>query len=471
MSDYELVAGSTSQRISVWLADSSSSVGAGLASLLFNSAGLTCYYWREDEGNAGATAVTLATATRGTFTSSGFIEKDGTNTPGAYEFGVPNAALAAGAKWVRLMFKGATNLAQRTFVIRLLSVNPDDSVRMGMTALPNATASASNGLLINGSNAGTVTLAALTVTGATTHTGNVAMAAGLTITQSTTNGHGLSVTGNGTGHGVLATSGSGATGDGFKAVAASTNGNGVTFAKTGTGQDFNATSTPLTLAKSTNITGFNDIAATAIVSAGAITTSSGAVSNVTNVANATLTGDFTATMKASIGTAVAASAVAMVTGNVGGSVLGSVAGSVASVTARVTANTDQLAGQAVTAATGVAFPTTIASPTNITAGTITTVGTVTNGVTLAAAAIDSAALAATGKNAIADAFLDRADAIETGLTPRQNFRIGAAALFGTASGLATTTATYNAAVTASKARITATVDANGNRSAVTADGT
>jgi hypothetical protein len=39
------------------------------------------------------------------------------------------------------------------------------------------------------------------------------------------------------------------------------------------------------LAKTTNITGFNDIAATAIVSSGAITTSGGAVTNVTNVTN------------------------------------------------------------------------------------------------------------------------------------------------------------------------------------------
>jgi hypothetical protein len=53
----------------------------------------------------------------------------------------------------------------------------------------------------------------------------------------------------------------------------------------------------------------------------------------------------------------------------------------ASVTARVAANTDQLAGQTVTAAAGVTFPTSVASPTNITAGTITTVTTVTNRVT------------------------------------------------------------------------------------------
>ena len=52
------------------------------------------------------------------------------------------------------------------------------------TAFPDVAADAAGGLLINGSNSGTVTLAALTVSGATTLTGNVSMAAGLTVTQS-----------------------------------------------------------------------------------------------------------------------------------------------------------------------------------------------------------------------------------------------------------------------------------------------
>lgn len=50
---------------------------------------------------------------------------------------------------------------------------------------------------------------------------------------------------------------------------------------------------------------------------------------------------------------------------------------VTAVTNRVSANTDQLAGQTVTAAAGVTFPSSVASPTNITAGTLTTVTTVT----------------------------------------------------------------------------------------------
>lgn len=67
------------------------------------------------------------------------------------------------------------------------------------------------------------------------------------------------------------------------------------------------------------------LASTTNITAGTITT-------VTNLTNAPTAGDFTATMKTSIGTAVAGSAVASVTGNVGGNVTGSV-GSVANITA------------------------------------------------------------------------------------------------------------------------------------------
>lgn len=72
-------------------------------------------------------------------------------------------------------------------------------------------------------------------------------------------------------------------------------------------------------------------------------------------------------------------------------------------------------------------------------------------------------------NANADALLDRANAIETGLTLRQALRLLAAAAAGKLSGAATTTITIRNAVADSKARITATVDSDGNRSAITTD--
>jgi hypothetical protein len=78
-------------------------------------------------------------------------------------------------------------------------------------------------------------------------------------------------------------------------------------------------------------------------------------------------------------------------------------------------------------------------------------------------------LTTTERNAIADALLDRADAVETGLTPRGHFRLVSAAAAGKLSGAGGSTVAIRNAVQDSKARITATVDANGNRSAITWD--
>lgn len=73
-------------------------------------------------------------------------------------------------------------------------------------------------------------------------------------------------------------------------------------------------------------------------------------------------------------------------------------------------------------------------------------------------------------NANADALLDRAAGVETGWTIRQTMRIVLSVLAGKGSGLATTTAKYRD-MADSKDRITATVDADGNRTAVTRDAT
>lgn len=85
-------------------------------------------------------------------------------------------------------------------------------------------------------------------------------------------------------------------------------------------------------------------------------------------------------------------------------------------------------------------------------------------------AITSTGLAASAANEIADAALDRADAVEAGLTLRQALRLIAAAVAGKLSGGGTSTVTIRNAVADSKDRIVATTpDANGNRTAITVD--
>ncbi len=93
----------------MFIQDNSVTTGAGLTGLVFNAAGLTAYYYRE--GAASAVAITLATMTLGTWATGGFIVADGTNMPGVYQLGIPDAALASGANSVTILLKGATNMA------------------------------------------------------------------------------------------------------------------------------------------------------------------------------------------------------------------------------------------------------------------------------------------------------------------------------------------------------------------------
>ena len=108
--------GTTSKRVMVFIQDSTSTTGAGKTGL--TSASVTCYYCREDDGDVGGTAVSLVSATRGTWTSGGFVEKDATNQPGFYEVGLPNAALVTGADWVNFHIKG-TGIAMLPLEIQL----------------------------------------------------------------------------------------------------------------------------------------------------------------------------------------------------------------------------------------------------------------------------------------------------------------------------------------------------------------
>jgi hypothetical protein len=163
----KILAGTTSLSAPVYVTNSSA--GGGLGSLVFGTTGLVGEYRRA--GSSTWTSISLVTATLGTFASGGWIADGGLT--GAYEVGIPNAALASGEPWVAVRFYGAANMTPVLLYIELDAVN------------------------------------------------------------------------------------------------------------------YQSTSLGLSLAKTTNITGFNDLAATAIVSGGAITTAAGAVSTVTTVGTLT----------------------------------------------------------------------------------------------------------------------------------------------------------------------------------------
>lgn len=101
---------------------------------------------------------------------------------------------------------------------------------------------------------------------------------------------------------------------------------------------------------------------------------------------------------------------------------------------------------------------------------ITTAATAATPTVTAGTVTDKTGYALTSgeRNSVADALLDRADAIESGITVRQAHRLEVAVAAGKLSGAATTTVAIRD-LADTKDRISATVDADGNRSAVTVD--
>ena len=217
-----------------------------------------------------------------------------------------------------------------------------------------------------------------------------------------------------------------------------------------------------------------------------------------NVGSPTTTLNLSGTTISAVSGAVGSvtGAVGSVTGNVGGNV----AGSVGSVTARVTANVDQLGGGAQSLTDLKDFADTGYDPaTHKVAGvvltdTVTTYtgntpqtgdsyalangvngfvaiktdtaaildDTGTSGVVVAAASKTGYRLSATGVDDIWD------EVMEGSTTARQSIRLANTANGAKLSGAATTTVTIRD-IGDTKDRVTATVDANGNRSAITLD--
>ena len=113
-----IIKGATSQIVQIPVFDSSSSVGAMLTGLVYNSSNLVCYYNRTG-ASGSAVQISLVTATKGTWTSSGFVAVDGTNMPGWYELDIPDAALLTGADSVSVNCKGAANMVPVPILIKL----------------------------------------------------------------------------------------------------------------------------------------------------------------------------------------------------------------------------------------------------------------------------------------------------------------------------------------------------------------
>lgn len=122
MQEFIVTKGTTSVILPLSIYDSSSATGAKLPGLVFNSASLTAYYNRTGAAGA-AVAITLVTATKGTWVSGGFIAIDGTNMPGDYELHIPDAALVTGVDTVLIQLKGAADMVPINVKILLTAID------------------------------------------------------------------------------------------------------------------------------------------------------------------------------------------------------------------------------------------------------------------------------------------------------------------------------------------------------------
>lgn len=113
-------AGDTSKTTVIFVSDTSKTNGEGLSTLLHNTAGLTCNYWRQ--GSPTGASVALVSGVIGTWANGSWVSLATVGMSGYYQFGIPDAALASGADFVAFDFKGAANMPPVPNFIRLNSM-------------------------------------------------------------------------------------------------------------------------------------------------------------------------------------------------------------------------------------------------------------------------------------------------------------------------------------------------------------
>lgn len=147
-----IVAGTTDVSVIVTILDATT--GVPREDIVYNSSGIDLEYRRDGAAAVDITEVSLANAAAA-HADGGFVHI----SKGSYRVDLPDAACASGVNgvWVGGAVTGCVVVP---CYIPLWAANPYDSVRMGMTALPNAAAEAAGGLYTRGSGAGQIAQAA-----------------------------------------------------------------------------------------------------------------------------------------------------------------------------------------------------------------------------------------------------------------------------------------------------------------------
>ena len=148
--------GVTSVMLRVKILDSASTTGAGKTGLTSASAGLIVSTIANNEATPTVyaqassnieTITTLGTYAAPTASKCRFKEVDATNHPGIYEVQIADARFAvANARVILITVSGASGMVAVDSEVQLVSYDPYDAVRLGLTAMPNAAAGANGGL-------------------------------------------------------------------------------------------------------------------------------------------------------------------------------------------------------------------------------------------------------------------------------------------------------------------------------------
>ncbi len=134
-------AGTTDVSVVIRIIDSTD--GTPETGVVWNTAGIDLQYRREDAASTAITEATLALLASA-HADGGFIHIGN----GYYRFDLPDAACAAGEPGV-LVHGTVTGMVVIGEYIQLVAYDPFDTVRLGLTAMPNAAANAVGGLPVS----------------------------------------------------------------------------------------------------------------------------------------------------------------------------------------------------------------------------------------------------------------------------------------------------------------------------------
>lgn len=148
MNNLSIKAGSVDISVVIRIIDSTD--GTPETGVVFNTSGIDLEYRREGAASTDITEATLAALTTA-HTDGGFLHIGN----GYYRLDLPDAAVASGAAGV-LVHGTVTGMVVIGCYIQLVAYDPFDTVRFGLTALPNAAAEAAGGLYTRGTGAGQI---------------------------------------------------------------------------------------------------------------------------------------------------------------------------------------------------------------------------------------------------------------------------------------------------------------------------